>query len=179
MELTKASEYRQSIRKYVAEKSIPEEDIRALIKFAQEAPSWKNFQSGRYFVAASPEKMQEVREKCLPSFNAKSTADASAYIITTFEKGQSGFNLKGEKDTELGDEWGAYDLGLQNAYLILKAAELGLDTLIMGIRDEKALRECFEIPESQQIVAVIAVGYRDQTPDRRPRKELEEIARFF
>ena len=63
----------------------------------------------------------------LPLFNQKSTNNAAAYIVCTYEKEISGFT-KGEADNELGDKWGAYDLGLQNAYLILKAKELGLDS---------------------------------------------------
>ena len=34
-----------------------------------------------------------------------------------------------------------YDLGLANENLLLKAAEMGIGTLVMGIRDEKKLHE--------------------------------------
>ena len=64
--------------------------------------------------------------------------------------------------------------------LLLKAAELGLDTLVMGIRDGEALRELLNIPDSENVVAVIAVGYRGQEPPERPkRKELEVVAKFM
>ena len=56
------------------------------------------------------------------------------------------------------DYWGAYDLGLQNSYLILKAKELGYDTLIMGLRDEEKLRAYFNIPEDEIMLPVIAIG---------------------
>ena len=71
------------------------------------------------------------------------------------------------------------DLGLQNAYMILKASELGLDTLIMGIRDSAALRAELNIPENEEIAAVIAVGYRKTEPHFNPRKDLDEILKFF
>lgn len=81
---------------------------------------------------------------------------------------------------EAGDGWGYYDLGLQNENLLLKAAELGLDTLVMGIRDGEALRELLNIPDSENVVSVIAVGYRGQEPPERPkRKELEVVAKFI
>ena len=64
--------------------------------------------------------------------------------------------------------------------LLLKAAELGLDTLVMGIRDGEALRELLNIPDSENVVSVIAVGYRGQEPPERPkRKELEVVAKFI
>ena len=94
-------------------------------------------------------------------------------------KTRAGFNRDGVAENELGDEWGAYDLGLQNANLILKARELGLDTLIMGIRDGEALRKELNIPESQEVVSVISVGYRDIEPAMPKRKEMEQIATFF
>lgn len=100
-------------------------------------------------------------------------------IITTFEKKRAGFDREGNPENEIGDEWGAYDLGLQNQLLLLKARELGLDTLVMGIRDGEALRKELDIPESQEVVAVISLGYRDIDPDMPKRKNLEDIAKFF
>ena len=84
----------------------------------------------------------------------------------------------GTQVNELGDGWGAYDLGLQNAYLVLKARELGYDTLIMGIRDEKKLREAFSIPDTQQVAAVLALGVREADPTAPQRKNIDEIAVF-
>ena len=141
------------------------------------APSWKNSQTARTYVAASPEILEELREKGLPSFNQNSSRNA-ALIVTTFVRGVSAFT-NGQPDTELGDKWGAYDLGLHDAYLVLAAKNAGLDTLIMGIRDPKAIRALLQIPEEEDIVSVIAVGYRDQEPGLRPRKPLEEVSKFF
>ena len=78
-----------------------------------------------------------------------------------------------------GNYWGAYDLGLRDAYLVLAASELGFDTLIMGIRDAEALKAALSIPEEEEVMAVIAVGKRAKEPGSRPRKELSEVAKFF
>ena len=48
--------------------------------------------------------------------------------------------------------------------LILKAKDLGLDTLVMGIRDSEKIREALNIPENEEIVSVISVGYRAVDP---------------
>ena len=85
----------------------------------------------------------------------------------------------GSPVNEAGDGWGCYDLGLQNENLVLKAAELDLGTLIMGIRDEPAIREYLKIPETEIIVAVIAVGYPAAEPSMPKRKAVEEIAAFL
>ena len=85
----------------------------------------------------------------------------------------------GSPVNEAGDGWGYYDLGLQNENLILKAAELGLGTLIMGIRDESAIREYLKIPETETVVSVIAVGYPTAEATMPRRKSLEDIATFL
>lgn len=179
MDFTELVASRRSIRAYQEGTSIDNELITKLIKFAQQAPSWKNSQTGRYYVVSSPDKVAEFKEKCLPAFNAKSCQNAPALIITTFVKTRSGFTREGQPENELGDEWGAYDLGLQNDLLILKAKEEGLDTLIMGIRDEKAIREMLSIPETEEVVAVISLGYRTADPEMPKRKDTEAIVKFF
>ena len=132
-------------------------------------------QASRCYAVVTPEKLAEVRA-ALPSFNQNSSKNA-ALIVTTFVKGQVG-HTNGAPDNELGDMWGAYDLGLHDAYLILAAKDAGYDTLIMGIRDADALRQALAIPEEEQVVSVIAVGMAAQEPALKPRKPLEEVARF-
>ena len=66
--------------------------------------------------------------------------------------------MDGSPTNELGNGWGYYDCGLQNMNLLLKAEELGLSTLIMGIRDAEKLRDVFHIPLEESIVSVISVA---------------------
>ena len=148
-----------------------------ILKEAQQAPSWKNQQTSRCYVAETPEKLEELRTAALPSFNQNSSAGA-ALIVTTYVKDIVGFS-DGTAVNEIGNGWGAYDLGLHDAYLILAAKNAGYDTLIMGIRDSEAIRGRLGIPESEEIMSVIAVGKRKAEPAERPRKALNEVVRFI
>ena len=177
MELQTAFETRRSIRHYDAEKKVTKEQVETLIKAASLAPSWKNTQTSRYYCVLSEDKVAEFSQKCLPEFNQKNSAGAGALIVTTFVKGLVGFDNDGNPVNEAGDGWGYYDLGLQNENLLLKATELGLDTLVMGIRDGEAIREMLNIPETENVVAVIAVGYKAKEANMPKRKELEEKVR--
>ena len=56
---------------------------------------------------------------------------------------------------------------------------MGLDTLIMGIRDGEKIREVLNIPEQETIVAVIALGYGTQNPDKPKRKTADDIVKFY
>ncbi len=178
MEFQQLIESRRSVRKYDGSRQVSQEDIRKLLKAAQEAPSWKNQQTSKYYCAVDREMCEKLRESCFPSFN-KQRSENAALIVTAFEKNNVGFNDNNEPLDSMGNGWGCYDLGLQAAYLILKANELGLATLIMGIRDADKLREALDIPENEEIAAVIAVGYADEEPKRPKRRELDDIAKFF
>lgn len=179
MEFNELLEARRSIRAYKAGTVVDIEDLKEIIKAAQQAPSWKNSQTARYYIASSEEMVEKVRTECLPEFNQNNSKNAPVLIVTAFVKARAGFERDGSPTNELGDEWGAYDLGLQNGNLILKAKDLGYDTLIMGIRDEKALRTILGIPETEEVVSVISLGVRDVEPAKPKRKEVEEIAKFF
>ena len=63
--------------------------------------------------------------------------------------------------------------------MILKATELGIGSLIMGIRDEKKIRTLLNIPASEIIVSVIALGISDIEPERLKRKNIDEICKFY
>ncbi|MFQ6791920.1 MAG: nitroreductase family protein [Thomasclavelia sp.] len=178
MEFEQILKTRRSIRRY-QEKTVSKEMIETIIQAAIEAPSWKNSQTARYHVVYSKDMLATVRSECLPTFNQENSKNAAALIVTSFAKNRSGFERDGTPSNELGNNWGAYDLGLHNQNLVLKATELGLGTLIMGIRDEQKLRELLHIDETEIIVSVIALGYSDINPDRPKRKSVVDICKFY
>ena len=175
MEFTELIRKRRSVRAY---SSAPDhDDILVILLDAQQAPSWKNSQTTRWYVAESPEKREELRLALEPRNQSK--ALNAALIVSTYVRDIAGFTNDGRPDNEIGNGWGAYDLGLHDAYLILAARNAGYDTLIMGLRDGQKIREILDIPENEEIFSVIAVGKRAEEPAQRPRKELNEIAKFY
>ena len=150
-----------------------------MIYSAQQAPSWKNSQTGRYYAIITKDILEDFRKNCLPSFNFDRTENALAFIVTAFEEGVSGFAPDGTPTDKNENGWGCYDLGLQNSLLLLKAKELGYDTLVMGLRREDVIREMLNIPRSQRIVSVIAVGKGSVSPDKPERKNIDDILKTF
>lgn len=175
MEFKELIAARRSVRNY--ESAIDHDTLVRILREAQQAPSWKNQQASRCYAVETPEILEDLRAAALPSFNRNSSAHA-ALIVTTYVRNVVGFN----DDTpvnEIGNGWGAYDLGLHDAYLTLAARNAGYDTLIMGIRDADILRAKLNIPENEEIMSVIAIGKRGAEPSARPRRELDEVVRFF
>lgn len=179
MEFQTLIETRRTVRKYSPDTNVTKEQIQELVKAAQEAPSWKNTETGRYYCVLSEDKKRKLRQECLGYANNDAKTEHAALIVTTFVHNRAGFQKDGTPDNEIGNGWGCYDLGLQNENLILKAEELGLSTLIMGLRDADKIRGLLSIPEEETIVSVIAVGKADEAPSRPKRRELEDILKFY
>ena len=175
MELTKCVEERRSIRRY-KKQPVDRDLIKQLIEAAILAPSWKNSQVSRYYAVDGDQKDQFMA--CLPEFNQNNSKDASTIIVSTVVNGRSGFERDGSYTTHLKDGFQYFDNGLQVQNLCLKAYELGLGTLIMGIYDEQKIREFLSVPEDEVVVAVIAVGYPDIEPAMPKRKSVEDILIF-
>lgn len=167
---------RRSVRSYDATKKISENEVRELLKAVQEAPSWANTQPTKYYVAMSKEKLEAVQN--LVGRNKERIINAPVLIVSTFEKGKSGF-FDGNALNEIGEGWGAYDNGLSNCYLIMKARAMGFDTLIMGMRESDGLRKEFNIPENETVMAVISLGYRDGEPKQPGHRPFDEVVKFF
>lgn len=179
MELIEAIEKRRSIREFDATKGVSRQELEEMIKAATLAPSWKNWQASRYYVVTSEPLLSQIKNECLSGNNSKNVENAPALIITTFIKDRVGFERSGEQTNEVGNGWGFYDLGLQNQNLLLKAEELGIDTLVMGLRDANKIREKMNIDENEIIVSVIGVGHRNKDFVMPPRKSVEEVAKFL
>ena len=174
MEFTTILSERRSVRKFNSAPS--HEKLVEILSAAQMAPSWKNSQTTRWYTIESQEKLEQIR-LALHAINQQKVVNA-ALIVSTYIRDIAGFT-KGEPDNEVGNGWGAYDLGLHDAYLILAAKDTGFDTLIMGLRDADRIRSILCIPEEEEILSVIAIGKRAEEPALRPRKPLEDVVKFF
>lgn len=178
MELNQVLEERRSIRHY-QDKPVDLTLIGQMIEAAILSPSWKNSQTARYHVVTTKELLAEIKNNCLPDFNRTNCLDAPVLIVCTFVKNRAGFEKDGQPSNEVGQGWGFYDCGLHNETLILKAKDLGLDTLVMGIRNAEKIRETLNIDENEEIVSVISVGYRAVDPQMPKRKSIEDITKFY
>lgn len=177
MQLNDVLKQRRSIRKY-KKQPVCINDIRQMIEAAILAPSWKNSQVTRYYVVNGETTLKKIKG-ALPEFNVNNVDGAPVLIISTIVLNRSGYERDGRPSNELGNSWGCYDCGLHNMNLLLKATELGLSTLVMGIRDAKQIRELLDIPETEAVISVIAVGYGDMEPDMPKRKTFEEITKIY
>ena len=71
-----------------------------------------------------------------------------------------------------------FDVGAACQSFCLAAHEAGLGTVIMGIWDEDGITELLEIPENQELAALIAIGYPDIEPEAPKRKSVDDLLSY-
>ena len=161
---------RRSIRKY-KDTPVEREKIGQLLDAARLAPSWKNMQCWRFLVLDGP----ETREALLAAFpddnpGKRAIASAPVVIVVCADPTESG--------VENGIEYYVADTAIAFEHLCLAAHALGLGSCWMGLFDEDVIRSALAIPAGMRVVGITPLGYPDQEPKPRPRKELAEIAYF-
>jgi len=178
MEVLEAIKTRRSIRKY---KSTPvdDKDIELVLEAARWAPSWANTQCWRLIVVRDSNIKAELTQALISKSSGPNPAtdavrNAPVVIVACAELGKSGY-FEGKPTTDKGD-WYMFDTALAMQNLTLAAHSLGLGTVHVGLFDAKKVSRILEVPQGFCVVAMTPLGYPDQEPRVRPRRELAEIA---
>lgn len=169
---------RRSIRKY-KETPVSHELLNEIIETASYAPSWKHSQIARY-IAVEGELKNKIALECTEMFpkNGAIIENAPMLIAVTYIKGRSGYERDGSFTTAKGASWQMFDAGIAAQSFCLAAYEKGLGTVIMGIFDEAKTASLLEIPENQEITALIPIGYPDEEPAAPKRKPVEDLLTY-
>lgn len=169
---------RRSIRKY-KETPVSHELLNEIVETASYAPSWKHTQIARY-IAVEGELKNKIARECTEMFpkNGAIIENAPMLIAVTYIKGRSGYERDGSFTTAKGDSWQMFDAGIAAQSFCLAAYEKGLGTVIMGIFDEAKTASLLEVPENQEITALIPIGYPDEEPAAPKRKSVEDLLTY-
>ena len=170
---------RRSVRKFTQE-PVSHELLEQVVSLAAYAPSWKNTQISRYIAIEDPEVRQTIAEQyCLPGANNPAIIQNCPVLIAqTFVKNRCGFERDGTYTTDRGEGWQYYDCGIAAQTFCLAAHDLGLSTVIMGVFVRKALQEYLQIPEEQELMALIALGYAEEVGPAPKRKDAEVLLSY-
>ncbi|WP_297567014.1 nitroreductase family protein [uncultured Faecalibaculum sp.] len=178
MKFDEVLQSRRSIRRYTDE-PVSDAQIQACLEAAALAPSWKNSQTARFYVIQNPVLRAQLDQEAMADFNVNNTRNAPVLVVMTFVKDRSGWGNDGNPANEGANGWGWLDLGLALENFCLQAEDLGLGTLIMGIRDEAALRRLLQIPEDEQVGPVVSLGHPDIDPAMPARLPVDRRTVYF
>ena len=179
METMECIKTRRSCRKF-KEDAVSHEVLEEIIGAAAYAPSWKNTQIARYIVVEDRNKLDAIADNCVLGFeyNTKTIHNCSALVVVTMVKNRSGFEKDGSFTTSKGDRWEMFDAGIATQTFCLAAHEKGVGSVVMGIFSEEKIAEVIQVPEGQQIAALIAIGYPVFQPEAPKRKEVSELLSY-
>lgn len=167
---------RRSIRKFT-DTPVSHETLEKIIAAAAYAPSWKNTQISRYIAIENPDMLRTICETYAP-FNARIISGCKTLIAQTFVKSRSGFERDGSYSTDRDGGWQYYDCGIAAQTFCLAAHDLGIGSVILGVFDRKALEAYLEIPEDQELMALIAIGYPEGDAIAPKRKDVETLLSY-
>ncbi|MBA7476389.1 NADPH-flavin oxidoreductase [subsurface metagenome] len=180
MELIEAIKGRRSIRKYTS-RAVDDKTLNTILEAARQAPSWANTQCWRFILVRDSkikdrlaDTLMRLPDRLNPS--AEAVKKTSVTIVACAETKRSGYSFREPKEpvTDKGD-WYMYDVALAMQNLTLAAHALGLGTVHIGAFDAVKAAEVLGVPEGYAVVTMTPLGYPDESPKARPRKELNEI----
>lgn len=177
MNITECIKTRRSIRRYKAD-PVDHSIIESVVSSASYSPSWKNTQITRYIAVEDRTILSQIADKYTPDYNSNIIRQAPVLIAVTFIKGRCGYERDGSFTTKKGDRWQMFDVGAACQNFCLSAWDKGLGTVIMGVFDEDGITGLLDIPEEQELGALIAMGYPDIEPEAPKRKTVEQLLQY-
>ncbi|MDA8099552.1 MAG: nitroreductase [Nitrospiraceae bacterium] len=162
MDLLEGIYTRRSIRNYTNEPVMPEE-LRKIIEAGTMAPSGLNNQPWRFVTVRDREKLGRLAKLTKYSHVI---AKAAACIVVFIDKNAMYNEVKDHQS-----------MGACHQNMLLAAHALGLGAVWLGeiLKSAKEVRELCGLPESLELMAVIALGHPAGSGGRADRKPVEEV----
>jgi len=163
MQVHEAIKNRRSVRAYKSD-PIPEQSLRKVLEAARLAPSAHNDQDWKFIIIKDIKKKKQLAQAA----NSQSfIAEAPVVIVAVA--------LNPER--VMSCEVPAYAINLTIAvdHMTLQACEQGLGTCWIGAFSQEEVKKVLKIPDKYKVVALLPLGFPDDSPKPKTRKSLEEI----
>jgi nitroreductase len=168
-------EERRSVRKY---KNVPVEEkkVEAVLQSARLAPSGSNRQPWQFILVSDP----DLRRALTEASNNQSWMMGAPVFIACIADIRA--RLEGGGDLYLDEnspDWELKrvirDTAVAIGYLMLEATHQGLGTCWIGMFSQKEIRPILDIPEDKFVLGIVTLGYADESPPARARKDLSQM----
>lgn len=153
---------RRSVRKFKPDQ-IPDDLIEQILEAGRWAPSGQNNQPWRFAVIRNRERIKAISQLT----RYRRIVLGAQVLIPVFI--DTGTIYHREKDIQ------GIGACLQN--MLLEIHSLGLGAVWLGeiIKSNDQIKQLLGLPQELELMAVIAMGYPDETPNPTKRKELKEL----
>jgi nitroreductase len=158
---------RHSIRAY-REMPVEPEKLQQILEAVNRAPSAGNLQAFEvYLVSDVKRRVALVKAASEQEF----LAQAPVVLVFCAHAGRS----SGKYGRRGRDLYSVQDATLACTFAMLAATALGLSTVWVGAFDEAEVRKAINASQAHRPVAMLPVGYANETPRLRERRSLNEL----
>jgi len=158
---------RRSIRKF-KDQAISENKLELIYEAINSAPSAGNLQAYEVFVVRDRVKLKQLANSAL---GQEFIAEAPVAFVFCANPARSRwrYGMRGEKLYCL------QDATIACAYAQLSATALGLGSVWVGAFNEDEVRKIIGVDKNLIPIAILPVGYPDETPEPTPRREIKDL----
>ncbi len=146
MEFTQLIRDRYSCKKYDG-RPVEKEKIEEILAAGRLAPTAKNLQCQKIYVAQSAEALEKVDKVTPCRYNA------STVLIVAFKKNDC-FVYPGGKRTA-----GVEDATIVATHMLLAAKNAGVDSCWLNFFDPEEAAKVFDLPEDEEVLMMLDLGY--------------------
>ena len=165
MKFLELAEKRYSCKKF-SSKPLEEEKLEYILQAGRLAPTAKNLQEQRIYVAASPEALARVDEATPYRYGAP------LVLIVAYDKDNVYIYPGGKRRS------GIEDASIVATHLMLAAADAGVDSCWLNCFDPEKLHAALGLPDNEEILMMLDLGYAADgagpLPNHFSRKPLDE-----
>lgn len=168
MEFESVIRKRTATRKFKDTK-IEKEDINKILEAGRLAPTAKNMQPQKIYVAYSNEAIEKIDRVTPCRYNAP------VVLIVCSDK-----NIA----CSMGD-YSTYEMDacIVSTHMMLEATNIGIDNIWIKYFDKDKIKIEFNIPENEEVICLIPLGYKAddciENIHHNERKELEETIKYI
>ena len=161
MTLLELAKKRYSCRSY-ADRPVEPAVLEQILEAAHVAPTGANRQPQRLLVVRSKAGMEKL------SLAANLHGAPMAVVVCGDKEAAWTRRFDGKQITEI-------DATIVTDHMMLAAADLGVDSVWICAFDPAVVRREFDVPESWEIVNILALGYGNGTPKRSDRHQDDRV----
>jgi nitroreductase len=166
MDVFTAVSQRSSVRAY-KKTEVEKDKLKKVLEAARLSPSASNRQDWKFIVVRDRETRKKLAQA---AFGQSFIGEAPIVIVacgtepkTLMACGQPAYTV---------------DVSIAFAFMILQAYEMGLGTCWIGAFEEDEVKKILNIPKEVRVVAMTPLGYPNQSPSQKFRKNLDQIVCF-
>ena len=170
MEFKEVIRNRFSCRKF-SDRQIESEKLDAILEAGRLAPTAKNLQEQRIYVAQSAEALAKIDSATRYRYGAPTV------LVVAFDKNNV-FTYPGETRDS-----GVEDATIVATHMILAAADEGVNSCWINFFDPEKMAEALSLPENEEVLMMLDLGYAAEgvkpTPGHSTRKPLSETVSYL